>query len=248
MIIDCHAHILNAEDRHLDDILRTADRVGIEKLCISSLGRQWVEFPDAARLEEAASDVMGACEKHPDRFIGSTYVSADHVERSLELMDRCIANGPCRFVKLWVSQYADDPRLEPIIVRATELKAAVMAHTWIKAAGNMAQESTCHHAVHLAQRHPDLRLWIAHYSGRWEEAARIVARCSNLCVDLSGGEPEDGIVACLLKHLGPERLLFGSDLPGRNPAVQLAKVLDAPIPEAWRQMILGENIQRWIHD
>ena len=60
-----------------------------------------MNFPSAAQLEEAASDVLDACAAHPERLIGVTYVSADHVDDSLRLIDRCIANGPCRAVKLW---------------------------------------------------------------------------------------------------------------------------------------------------
>ncbi|MBI4558442.1 MAG: amidohydrolase family protein [Candidatus Hydrogenedentes bacterium] len=248
MIIDCHVHILNGEDRHLSELLSAADRAGIEKLCISSLGRQWDEFPSEERLEEAAEDALMACAKFPDRFIGFTYVSAQHVNKSLEALERCIANGPCRLVKLWISQFADDPRLDPIIRRAIELDVPVMAHAWIKATGNMTCESTYHHVVNLAQRYPQLRLWMAHCSGRWEEAARVIAPAPNLCLDISGGEPENGIVDCLVKHVPPERIFFGSDAPGRSFTVQMSKVLSASIAERDKQKILGENVQRWLHD
>jgi hypothetical protein len=66
-------------------------------------------------------------------------------------------------------------------------------------------------------------------------------------MDLSGGEPEDGIVECLLRHVGVDRLFFGSDAPGRSFAVQMTKVTSADIGETKRRMILGENIRRWLH-
>ena len=103
MVIDCHVHVLDAEDATLRTLLDAADRAGIDTLCISSLGREWDEFPTVERLDEAAADVRTACAKHPDRFIGGVYVSADHVERSLALLDGHITSGPCRFVKLWGS-------------------------------------------------------------------------------------------------------------------------------------------------
>jgi predicted TIM-barrel fold metal-dependent hydrolase len=146
-----------------------------------------------------------------------------------------------------VSQYADDPRLDPIIERAIALDVPVLAHTWIKATGNMTRESTCHHVVRMARRYPALKIWMAHVSGRCEEAGRVVRDFPNVCVDVSGGEPEDGIVECLRKHLGPERIFWGSDAPGRSFAVQMAKVLGAEIAEDEKQMILGENVRRWLH-
>ena len=53
MVIDCHVHVLDAEDATLRTLLDAADRARIDKLCISSLGRQWDEFPTAERLDEA---------------------------------------------------------------------------------------------------------------------------------------------------------------------------------------------------
>lgn len=246
MIIDCHVHILNAGETHLAWLLRAADRAGVERLCISSLGREWVEFPSEEGLEEAAADVLVACDRYDDRFIGFTYVSADHVEKSLELLERCIVHGPCRGVKFWVSQFADDPRLDPIIDRAVELDVPILAHTWMKATGNMTCESTCHHVRTMARRHPRVKVWLAHYSGRWEEVARIIQDTPNVCVDVAGGEPEDGIVECLLERIPADRIFYGSDAPGRGFAVQMAKVLGADIPDADKDNILGENVRRWI--
>ena len=247
MVIDSHVHILNAESAHLERVLASADRAGIDKLCISSLSRTWSEFPTASQLEEAAEDVLDTCAEYPDRFIGGVYVSADHLAVSLDMIERCIANAPCRFIKLWISQYADDPRLDPIYERAMALDVPVLAHSWIKATGNMTSESTCHNVTRAARLHPGLKIWLAHFSGRWEETARIVRDFPDVCMDLSGGEPEDGIVECLLKHVGAERLFFGSDAPGRSFAVQMTKVLSADIGETERRMILGENVRRWLH-
>ena len=114
-----------------------------------------------------------------------------------------------------------------------------LAHTWIKATGNMAKESTCHHVVAMAKRYPEAKLWLAHCSGRWEEVGRIVRDCPNVAVDFSGGEPEDGIVECLVKAMPVERIFFGSDAPGRGFIVQKAKVVGADIPESDKAKILG---------
>lgn len=246
MVIDSHAHIQNADDAHLASILAAAVRAGIDRICISSLTRQWVEFPTAEGLEEAAADVVAAVEKHPDRFVGFTYVSADHVEKSLELLERCNANGPCQLIKLWISQFLDDPRLDPIFDWAVAHGNAVMAHTFVKATGNMTCESTPWHAVNRARRHPEARLWIAHMGARWEEVARIIRDCPGLCVDTSGCEPEEGSVPCLLRHIGPDRIFFGSDIPGRSFVVQMSKVLSADLPPEQERMILGENVRRWL--
>lgn len=229
-------------------MLKSADRAGIDKLCISSLGRTWpwVEFPSAQELEWAAEDVLAACARYPDRYIGFVYVSAQHLDTSLALMDRCIGNGPCQLVKLWISQYADDPRMDAIYAKALEYDVAVMAHTFIKATGNMQQESTYQHVVNVVERYPELNMWMAHCSGRWEEIGRVLRDYPRLAVDFSGGEPEAGIVETLLKDAQAEQVFFGSDAPGRDFSVQMSKVTSAPIDDATRHKILYSNIARWV--
>ncbi|HOZ45411.1 MAG TPA: amidohydrolase family protein [Candidatus Hydrogenedentes bacterium] len=247
MIIDCHAHIRSADETELAGILELADRAGVDKLCISSLGRQWTYFPTAEVLEEANSDVIEACRRYPGRFIGAVYLSADHVEKSLEELDRCVVHGTSRMVKLWVSQFVDDPRLNPLIERCIELDIPILQHTWTKATGNLPKESTCFHVAAMAQRYPAMKIWMAHCGGLWEESARVVCGNPNVSMDVSGGEPEDGIVDCLLKHLGRARIFYGSDIPGRSFVVQMTKVLSASIDEATQAMILGENVRKWLH-
>jgi len=246
MIVDCHAHIRTNDPAEIDALLGAADRAGVDKICICSLSREWVEFPSPAQLDEAADDVLDVCERHADRFVGGTYVSADHVSASLDVIERTIAEGPCRFIKLWVSQYADDERLNPIVERCIELDVPFLAHSWIKATGNMTRETTCYHVVNMARRYPKMKIWLAHCSGRWEEVARIIRDTPNVCVDVSGGEPEDGIVDCLLKHIGADRVFWGSDVPGRSFVVQMSKVLSANVTADEKAMILGGNVRRWI--
>jgi predicted TIM-barrel fold metal-dependent hydrolase len=47
-----------------------------------------------------------------------------------------------------------------------------------------------------------------------------------------------------VRELGAERVLYGSDAPGRSFASQLAKVHGADIPEDAKRLILGENLKR----
>jgi len=247
MVVDCHVHVRGGEPGELERLLAAADRAAVDRLCVCSLGRAWSEFPTAQELEEAADDVLEACRRRPDRLMGGVYASADHVDASLSLIGRHVADGPLRFVKLWVSQFMDDPRLNPVIERCIELDAPILAHTWVKATGNMTKESTYHHVVNMARRYPEMKVWMAHAGGRWEETGRVILDCPNVCVDVSGGEPEDGIVECLVRHLGPERIFWGSDAPGRSFAVQMSKVLAAQIPEEHKALMLGGNVGRWLH-
>jgi predicted TIM-barrel fold metal-dependent hydrolase len=47
-----------------------------------------------------------------------------------------------------------------------------------------------------------------------------------------------------VRELGAERVVYGSDVPGRGFASQLAKVQGADVPDAAKRLILGENLRR----
>jgi predicted TIM-barrel fold metal-dependent hydrolase len=53
-------------------------------------------------------------------------------------------------------------------------------------------------------------------------------------------------IAEAVEVVGPERVLFGSDGPGCNPALELAKVRRLGLDSAAESMILGGNALRLI--
>ncbi|MCA9097526.1 MAG: amidohydrolase family protein, partial [Planctomycetaceae bacterium] len=172
------------------------------------------------------------------------YVNPKHTEASLAEIDRCIANGPMVGIKLWVAMRCNNPALDPIVKRAVELDALVFQHTWYKSQGNLPGESTPEELAELAARHPTAKIICGHTGSDWERGIRAIRNSPNVSVDLGGNDPTAGFVEMALRELGPERILYGSDVPGRSFATQLGKVYGARIPEADRRLILGDNLKR----
>ena len=50
-----------------------------------------------------------------------------------------------------------------------------------------------------------------------------------------------GIIEYLVKHAGPDRVLYGSDLPMRDPRQQLGWVVYSRLPVAVKEQILAKN-------
>jgi predicted TIM-barrel fold metal-dependent hydrolase len=96
----------------------------------------------------------------------------------------------------------------------------------------------------LGKRYPDTTFVFAHAGMMWVKAVQAIQPYPNLYVDVSGFDPERGIVEKAVEVLGAERVLFGSDAPGRSYAAQVAKVKYAEISEADRALILGGNAAR----
>ena len=66
----------------------------------------------------------------------------------------------------------------------------------------------------------------------------------NVFADLAGSDPTAGFTEMAVRELGAERVLYGSDVPGRSFASQLAKVLCADIPASARELVLAGNLKR----
>jgi predicted TIM-barrel fold metal-dependent hydrolase len=247
-IWDVHCHLASplkdsTPEARLGRLLEVADRMGIGRLCVY-MGMKWSYDPSPAEFRKQNDEVLAAIRRYPDRAFGFVYVNPKHQRESLDEITRCVADGPMVGVKLWVAMHANDPQLDPIVERATELKAVVFQHTWIKVTGNLAGESTPMDLAALAKRHPAAKLICGHTGGDWEQGIRAVRAQPNISVDLGGGDPVAGITEMAVRELGPDRVLYGSDAPGRSFASQLAKVHGAEIPDEAKRLILAANLKR----
>jgi hypothetical protein len=105
-------------------------------------------------------------------------------------------------------------------------------------------ESTPADLAELARRHPDASLICAHTGADWERGIRAIRGAKNIWAEVCGSDPTAGMVEMAVRELGAERVIYGSDFPGRSFASQLAKVYSADIPEPARRLILGDNLRR----
>jgi predicted TIM-barrel fold metal-dependent hydrolase len=96
----------------------------------------------------------------------------------------------------------------------------------------------------LGERYPDTSFIFAHAGMMWVKAIQAVRPYPNLYLDVSGFDPERGVVESAVEALGAERVLYGSDAPGRNYAAQLAKVQYADIGAREKALVLGGNAAR----
>lgn len=96
----------------------------------------------------------------------------------------------------------------------------------------------------LARRHPGAMFVCGHSGGDWEIGLRAIRGQSNIHADLGGGDPVAGMTEMAVRELGPERVLYGSDVGGRSFASQLAKVYGADLRDSQKRAILGGNLRR----
>lgn len=247
-IWDVHCHLVGIPGVTPDDrmarLLEFADRLGVQRLCVY-MGMSWTHVPRPDDFRRQNDQVLDALEHWSERAFGFVYLNPHYVDECLAELERCVAKGPMVGVKLWVARRCADEQIDPIVKRATELKAVVFQHTWLKAGdANLPGESTPADLALLAARHPDATLICGHTGGDWERGVRAIRPHKNVYADLAGGDPTAGMTEMAVNELGAERVLYGSDAPGRSFASQIAKVSGADVADEVKRLIYCENLKR----
>ncbi len=99
----------------------------------------------------------------------------------------------------------------------------------------------------LAEKYPDAQWVVAHSGTSFDVARRVAAemlRHPNVWAELTLTSVTNGLIEWLVRAVGDDRILFGTDAPMRDPRPQLGWVVWANVPAASRRRILGENFQR----
>ncbi len=246
---DVHAHVGTPGPnpaKRMEALVRIADRVGVERLCIF-MSPPWQHEPKPEEFRRSNDDVLAILKEWGSRAFGFVYLNPTHLKESLAELERCVADGPMVGIKLWVGARANRAELDPLVKRAVELDALIFQHTWIKqrGKGNLPQESTPMELAELSARHPGVPMVCGHMGGgEWAFGLRAIRARPELHGDLGGSDPVSGQVEMAVRELGASRVLYGSDVSGRSFGSQLGRVAGADISDAVKRLILRENLVR----
>jgi predicted TIM-barrel fold metal-dependent hydrolase len=244
--IDSHIHVWLSPSVGPDVVLDFADRLGVERLVISKpvTGAGGTH----KHVVEANNLMMKALKQHPDRFIAQFTLLPEYKKESLEELKRCVDNGLVG-LKVYYQTKLNDPLYFPIIEKMIDLKMVILMHSYLGLGrgghrtkyGNLyPNESTPEDFADVARRYPESILQFAHIGGGgdWEYECKVLKDYPNIYVDVSGSNNEENIVNYAVRHLGVDRLFFGSD----NCYYQsVSKVLSADITDDQRRKIFFEN-------
>ena len=241
--IDIHVHHRWTDpsqprpDHSLDQLKALALRNGIGKVLLLTIAID--QSQEATRKRNDAT--LRLMEEDLNFFLGACYLNATHdPEFSQQEAVRCVRAGMVA-IKQHMDAFADDPRQDPISEVAAELDVPIVWHAWYKRSDKYPHESDASQIARLARRTPRARYVMAHLTGVGRRGVQDVADLPNVWVDTSGCWPESEIVEYAVRHLGADRVVYGSDYVGRDYAVQLARVLGAGILEEDREKILWKN-------
>lgn len=244
--IDVHTHpILRHDDRGragAAQLIRRAKAHDIEHIVVLGdvlgFGRQ----PSEAQLRIINDETHWLMRKYPGYVTGFCHVNPVLGERTVTReVERCVARG-FRGIKLEIANNARDSSMRPVMKAAEKHNLVVLQHAWsMTKIRQRSFHTDPEDAALLARRFPNVRIIMAHLTGCGVRGVLAVKDCDNLVVDTSGAAPEAGLVEYAVAQLGPERVLYGSDVPIRDFAVALARVTGTQLDAATKRMILRDN-------
>ena len=257
MIIDSHVHFPFSlpfpEEEWGAYLVRRAASSGISAVIVSDVfirGRRDAgSYPGSAALRFANSYAAEQARKNPGRLFFLAYLNPQNPDWEEEL-EKSVADGAVG-VKLWVALKDEKGSLENsvrVLQKAAEKKLPVLIHVFARAESNSPGEVDIAEFVELSQRVPECVVIGGHSGANFRESTGMFRRASqNSYWDISGTNPDRSMVAEIVKEIGAERVLFGSDGPGRSFSAQLHKVTLAPLSEREKELILSENIRKIYH-
>ncbi len=252
LIIDIHTHNLLWKQpfKKMEETIRLAKKFGINKLCLLGDVLRFGYNPSPEQIKKINDLTIKLVRRWPEFLIGFCFLNPRHNKKFIfDEIEHCIIKEKFKGIKLEISVNARDKRLDPIMKKAEELNIVVLHHSWdtsiigrkIKSGGYQSDPSDI---AELACRFPNVKIIMAHLSGGGIKGILKIKPFLNVWVDTSGSQPFSGIIEYAVKELGPERILYGSDIPGRDFSSQLGRIYGAKIKEKEKRLILGENAKK----
>ncbi len=240
--IDIHIHhrwtkLDDRPDYQLDRTRTLARQSGIDKVLVLTSGSR--ATPD--ELRERNDCTLRLAESDPDFYLPAMYLCPDHgAEAVRREAKRCVEAGMVA-IKQSLAERASEARIDPLAEAAAEFDIPILFHAWYKTVEIFDNESNAADIAALARRHPETRIIMAHLTGVNRRGVQDVEDLPNVTVDTSGGWYDSEMVEYAVRHMGADRVLFGSDYPGRDFAPQIGRVLGADLSEEDRAKVLWRN-------
>jgi predicted TIM-barrel fold metal-dependent hydrolase len=213
-------------------------------LCPAAGGPQARGVADTRDQNEA---IAAACRRWPERFpVGLTVVEVRHLRPGVDELERAMdASGLAGFM---VHPGISGHQLGPVLDDWLEVVDARDGLVLLHIGGGRTEAG----AAALARRYRRASFIMAHVSmtpAGHRAAVEHLAGLDNVWADFAQHPAEDDPgwdLADLVRHFGPERLVFGSDSPYFDHRRLQAQIERAALPEAIKDGIAHANAVRLI--
>ena len=241
MIFDFHTHNFR---KTVPETVIALENTADSFLCLGDVFAFGAD-PSAEEIHKINDDVLEYTSCDPAHRFAACFINpCNSVDSCIREMRFRVLEQGFKAIKFEVNLPCSDPAMTPLMREIARLKVPVVHHCWRKSTDRCPGESFPEDVVVLAKRNPDVNIVMAHISSCGYLGVAQIAPLKNVYTDTSGGVPEGSILEYALALLGPERILYGSDVPCRSAASQLGRVLGCVKSPRARDLILHKNAER----
>jgi len=237
MLIDIHAHIWQGHyNENKEEIMKACELYEISKVYISGLNTY---FPDETEISELNQEVHKFMHEQPDKIGGFCYVNPIN-KNCLDVLKKGIDEFGMSGMKLWVATFCDDPIVYPLVEKCIDYRIPILIHAFHKAFDQLPYETLGENVGRLAEKYPESKLIMAHLGANCYNGIKPIQKYTNVSADISGSIFRRDDVDYAVKHLGAERVLFGTDMIG-SFLVSYGQIMEADLSEAQKDLIYYKN-------
>lgn len=251
-IIDAHAHVLPPRTAGVsfrytapEQMVAAMDRIGIDCACISPLGSM-----------RANDEMLDWVTRFPDRFAGFVLVNPRYPDEILPTLQRCFENSRVFGIgEVHATSYQHmypitGPAYGPMWDFAADRNIPVLVHS-----GPMSEAVRCSPTMigEVARRHPGFPILIGHCGAydSWamlDEAIGVAAEHELVYLEISAMGRFYGVLEYIVRHLGPDKVVFGSDAPFHDWTAEVAHVACAKLADDDKAKIFGGTMRRLLEE
>ncbi len=226
-----------------EGLIKNMDRRGIKMSIISSLQAM---HSDGLMGNKLLKEII---KQYPCHFKGYWSINPNYCN---EFYMQIQEFSKTEFVgfKFW-SEYHKYPltgkKYEPALRYAEEHDLLILMHVWKYNIGKEGKEiyNTPSMVGALAKKYPNITFIMGHAGyGEWEKAIAVANKYSNVYLDITSSYRVNGVVEWLVKDVGSDRVLFGTDTPWFDPYCGIGCILFSKITDEDRHNIFHRNAER----
>lgn len=240
-VIDMHGHYGHFRGVYFpkpeaDGMLETMDRCGVLCIVCSS-------HASLVDMERGNREMAEVVRQHAGRFYAYRTFNPNYPE----IGAREIARFPedagfvgFKFHPSWHSYPVTGAAYAPALEYADAHKLLVLSHSW-----GFDEYNGPRLFPGLAAKYPGVTFLLGHSGyGEWEAAFAVAREFPNVYLELTAATRVAGIVARMVREVGSEKVVFGTDLPWFDPHYGIGSVCFSRIGDEDRRNILHRNGER----
>ncbi len=236
--VDVHAHLGNwpygPTDHSLSALLRCISDAGIDLCWLSSVRAITTD------LVEGNAELFRTIEPY-EQLAGQVTINPRYVKESIREIRRYLGSG--KFVGLKTHPFyhgepCDSPGHREIFAAYLELShKPILVHTF--------SLEEARSVIRVARDFPGLPFIMGHMAGPdWKDAVDEAAEVENIYFEPASSLALFDKIGYAVRHAGPDRFLFGTDLTLLNPWFSIGMVESAEIDDDTRRKVYRDNALR----